>query len=136
MEIFQNSIAGFPAFITYFGISLVLLVLFLSIYVRVTPYHEIPLIREGNVAAAISLAGTTIGFAIPLAHAISQSVSIPDMVVWGLIALIVQLLAYVVVRLLIPSIATDIPAGKTSVGVFLGALSLTTGLLNAACMTY
>lgn len=136
MDILQHYASGFPAFITYFALSLVLLALFTFTYIRITPYHEIELIRAGNVAAALSLSGSMLGFTIPLAHAIAQSVSIPDMLIWGVIALLVQLLVYVVVRLLIPSIATDIPAGKTAQGAFLGALSLATGILNAACMTY
>lgn len=136
MEIFQQSISGFPAFITYFLISLALLAVFLFIYLHVTPYREIQLIREGNVAAALSLSGTMLGFTIPLAHAVAQSVSIPDMLVWGVIALIVQLLVYLVARTLIPALSADIPAGKAAQGAFLGILSLSTGILNAACMTY
>jgi putative membrane protein len=40
------------------------------------------------------------------------------------------------VKLLIPSITEDIPAGKGAQGFFLGSLSLGVGLLNAACMSY
>ena len=136
MDILQQSISGFPAFIIYLGSTLALLAVFLFLYIRITPYREIQLIREGNVAAAISLSGATIGFTIPLAKAIAQSGSLLDMLMWGGIALVVQLLAYAVVRLLIPGITKDIPDGKIAQGTFLGMLSLTTGLLNAACMTY
>jgi putative membrane protein len=59
-----------------------------------------------------------------------------DMAIWGLIAMLVQIAAFVVGRLLIPSISEDIPANKTSVGFFLGSLSLGVGLLNAASMSY
>ena len=136
MEMFHQSISGLPAFLTYFLISIALLAIFVFIYIRITPYHEIQLIREGNVAAALSLSGSMAGFTIPLAHAIAQSVSIPDMLVWGLIALVVQLLVYVVARMLIPGLSSDIPAGKAAQGAFLGILSICTGILNAACMTY
>jgi len=136
MDLFQQSISGFPAFITYFLVSIGLLVIFLFVYIRVTPYKEIQLIREGNVAAALSVAGAMLGFTIPLAHAVAQSVSIPDMLIWGVIALLVQILVYLVVRVLLPGLATGIPAGNAAQGAFLGALSLSTGVLNAACMTY
>lgn len=136
MQLIQEYASGFPAFIIYFVIGLLLLGLFVAIYIRITPYHEIQLIREGNVAAALGLSGSMLGFTIPLAHAIAQSVSIPDMLIWGGIALAMQILVYVFVRLMIPSIAVDIPAGKSAQGAFLGALSLATGILNAACMTY
>ena len=46
-----QSIAGFPTFLLYFALALALLALFVAIYVRVTPYREIRLIREGNIAA-------------------------------------------------------------------------------------
>lgn len=135
MAILQQSITGFPAFIIYLVTTLALLAVFLFIYIRITPYHEIELIRAGNIAAAISLSGAMIGFTIPLAKATAQSGSLPDMLMWGGIALIVQLLAYAIVRLLIPGIAKDIPEGKIAQGTFLGMLSLATGILNAACMT-
>jgi putative membrane protein len=40
------------------------------------------------------------------------------------------------VKLLIPTLAVDIPNNKGSTGFFLGSLSLGVGLLNAACMSY
>ena len=52
-------------------LALALLAIFAAIYVRVTPYNEIALIREGNMAASISLSGALIGFVLPLASAIS-----------------------------------------------------------------
>jgi putative membrane protein len=136
MDILRQSITGFPAFLVYLASTLALLAVFLFIYARVTPYREFQLIREGNIAAAISLSGTMIGFTIPLAKAVAQSGSLLDMLMWGGIALVVQLSAYVVARMLIPEIARDIPAGKIAQGTFLGMLSLTTGILNSACMTY
>jgi putative membrane protein len=46
-----------PAFLAYFAVAMGLLVLFLLVYLNVTPYHEVALIRAGNAAAAVSLAG-------------------------------------------------------------------------------
>ena len=136
MEIIQVSIGGLPAFLIYLVTSLALLALFLLIYIWVTPYRELMLIREGNLAAAASLSGTIIGFVIPLAHAIAQSVNLADMALWGVIALVVQLLVFFAMTRLVPELARDIPAGKLAPGILLGALSLGTGILNAACMTY
>lgn len=134
MDIIAQSIIGFPPFIITLAAAFVLLALFLFIYIRITPYREIQLIREGNAAAAVSLSGATMGFAIPLAQSAAQSGNIYDMLMWSGIAMVVQLLVYVAVRLMIPDIARDIPAGKVAQGTFLGVLSLATGLLNAACM--
>jgi len=131
-----DSFAGFDDFLVYLAVALVLLTLFVAIYIRVTPYREIALIREGNMAASFSLSGSLLGFIVPLAAAVQHSVSLVDMAIWGLIAMIVQIAAFVVVKLLIPSITQDIPANKGAAGFFLGSLSLGVGLLNAACMSY
>jgi|MudIll2142460700_1097286.scaffolds.fasta_scaffold2229965_1 putative membrane protein len=131
-----QSLAGLPSFLFYFATAIGLLLLFLLAYIFITPYREIALIRAGNAAAAASLSGAMLGFVLPLASAIAHSVSLPDMAVWGLIAMIIQLLVYLAARLLMPDLVRDIPAGKIATGVFLGALSVAIGILNAACMTY
>lgn len=131
-----QSLAGLPSFLFYFATAIGLLLLFLLAYIFITPYREIALIRAGNAAAAASLSGALLGFVLPLASAIAHSVSLPDMAVWGLIAMIIQLLVYLAARLLMPDLVRDIPAGKIATGVFLGALSVAIGILNAACMTY
>lgn len=136
MDILQQSFSGFPAFITHLLAAFVLLALFLTIYSAITPYREIQLIREGNIAAAISLSGAMIGFAIPLAKAVAQSANLLDMLMWAGIALVIQLLVYAVARMVFPGIAKAIPEGHLAQGAFLGMLSLVSGLLNSACMTY
>ena len=131
-----DSFAGFDDFLVYLAVSLVLLALFIAIYIRVTPYREMALIREGNMAASFSLSGALLGFIVPLASAVTHSVNLVDMVIWGVIAMLVQIAAFVAVKLLIPSITRDIPEGKGAQGFFLGSISLGVGLLNAACMSF
>jgi putative membrane protein len=132
----MESFGGFDDFLLYLAISGVLLAVFVTIYVKITPYREIALIRDNNMAAAFSLSGALIGMVIPLANAVEYSVSPVDMAIWGFIALAIQLLVFVIARIALPNIAMDIPAGKTAPGFFLGAISIAGGLLNAACMTY
>jgi putative membrane protein len=134
-EVF-DSFAGFDDFLVYLAVSLAYLAVFVAIYIRVTPYREFALIREGNIAASFSLSGSVLGFIVPLASAVQHSVGLVDMAIWGFIAMIVQIAAFIVVKLLIPSITQDIPANKGGHGFFLGSLSLGVGLLNAACMSY
>ena len=131
-----ESFGGFDDFLLYLAISGVLLSVFVAIYVRITPYREIELIRDNNMAAAFSLSGAIIGMVIPLANAVEYSVNPIDMAIWGFLALAIQLLVFVIARIALPTIVVDIPAGKTAPGFFLGAMSIAAGLLNAACMTY
>jgi putative membrane protein len=104
--------------------------------VRVTPYKEITLIRNGNSAAAASLGGAIIGFVLPVASSIENSVSLGDMLLWAVVSLVVQLVAFLIARALIPAISKNVADGQLASGVFLGAVAIALGLLNAACMTY
>jgi putative membrane protein len=131
----MNSIANLPYFLTYFGASLVLLALFLAIYTRLTPAHEWTLIREGNVAAALSLAGATLGFCLPLASAIIHSDGLLDMAVWALVSLVLQLLCFAAMRLLRPDVSGGIARGDMAEATVLAAGSVALGILNAACLS-
>ena len=125
-----------PAFLSYFAVAVALIAVFLLVYVNVTPYDEIALIRQGNTAAAISLGGAMLGFAMPVANVIAHSDTLADLAAWSAIAGVIQILAYLVARFALPQLTADIPAGKVAPASFLAALSLTIGLTNAACMTY
>jgi putative membrane protein len=84
----------------------------------------------------VSLSGAVLGFAMPIANVIAHSDTLLDLAVWGAIAGIVQLLAWGVARVALPTLKEDIAANRVAPAVFVAALSLTVGLLNAACMTY
>jgi putative membrane protein len=125
-----------PSFLAYFGTALALTAMFLFLYIQVTPIAEWSEIRNGNAAAAVSLSGALLGFVLALNSVISHSGGLLDMVVWGAIALVVQLATFFAVRLLKPDLVQRIGDRSMSHGVFLGAISVAVGLLNAACMTY
>jgi len=129
-------LATLPNFFAYLGTAIVLLVAFVAIYLYVTPYDEVALIRGNNTAAAISLSGALFGFALPIANVIAHSDTLLDLAVWGVVAGIVQLLAWGVARVALPTLQEDIAAGRAAPATFVAALSITVGLLNAACMTY
>ena len=69
MNEFIASISGLGYFVAYFATALALVAVFLTVYTWVTPHGEIALIRQGNVAAALSLSGALLGFIVPLAGA-------------------------------------------------------------------
>lgn len=127
--------AVLPHFLAYFGAALLLAAAFLVLYIQLTPHRELALIRAGNNAAALQLTGTFLGFALPVAVVIGNSVSIPDMMLWGAVALFVQLLVFLVIaRLLFRGISSRIEEGCTSSGIFVGGMGLGIGVLQAACM--
>ena len=108
---------------------------YVIVYTWVTPRSEIRLVRDGNQAAALAFVGSLVGFCLPLASAIADSVALVDCVIWGLIALVIQVAIFFVVRLPIPGISKRIEKGDSASGLWLGATSLAGGLLNAAAMT-
>jgi putative membrane protein len=130
-----NYSAAIVAHLSYFGIAIVATVLFVAIYVTVTPHREFRLIREGNSAAAISLGGALLGYTIPLAKAVSQSEGVSDMLLWSGVALVAQLVAYGAPRLILPALSSDVHEGKVASGIFLAAMAVSVGMLNAAAMT-
>jgi putative membrane protein len=123
-------------FLIYLGLALALLAVFVWVYDRITPYRELELIRNGNTAAAIAYAGAIIGLALPLASAVAHSVNPVDMVIWGVLALAVQVLVYFLVRRLVPQLNDSISENKAAPAVLLAAISVAVGILNAACLTY
>lgn len=136
MDAISQSLAGLPSFLLYFVLGLALITAFVAVYVRVTPYNEIALIREGNAAAAVSLSGALLGFVLPLASAIAHSIGPVDMIVWASIAFVVQIAVYFAVARVVPRFAEAIRAGRVSAATLLAAMSVAVGVLNAASMTY
>ena len=131
-----QSLAALPAFAAYFASALALLAASLAVYAWVTPYDEIKLIREGNVAAAVSFGGSTLGLALPLASVVAHAVSLPDMVAWAVVALVAQLVVYFAVSRLVPRFAESIRQARVAAAAMLASLAVAVGILNAACMTY
>ena len=131
---FDQVIGSLPAFATFFLTAVALVTVFLTLYVFVTPYSELALIRAGNEAAAISLGGALIGFALPIAVAVAVSHNLYTMIGWGVIACVVQLLTFTLARLALPGINQNISLGRTASGIFLASLSIGVGILNAGCI--
>ena len=136
MDFVKFSLSGFEDFLIYAGLSIVFIYLFMITYLWLTPYNELKLIKDGNVAAALGLSGSVLGFTFPLAAAIFQASHPWDMMIWAVIAAAVQLLVYVAVRFTLLNVVRRIPDGQVATGIVLAAISMSAGILNAASMTY
>lgn len=113
---------AFLAFLQYFVAALVLLAAFLAVYVRVTPYNEFELIPQDNAAAAISL---------PMAAAIYFTHDLLEMLKWAVITGVAQIAVFAVLRRFAPAIEQ----GHTAPAIFMCAMSVATGVLNAVCIS-
>ncbi len=127
--------AALPLYLAFIGTAVGLLVVGLAIYLMITPYHEIRLIRQGNKAAAYSFGGTAIGMAIMLYSTATGSFNVLELAAWGGVGLVGQILVFLVVSLLIPGLKQGIEEDKTSQGILLGALSIAMGILNAGALS-
>ena len=131
-----QSLAGLPAFLVYFCTALVAVAAYLFVYTRVTPHDEFLLIRDNNPAAAIALGLSLVGFALPLVSAIAHSANVWDCLIWGMIALIVQIVVFFIVKIPVPNLSQRIASGELAAAIWLGLASLAAGALNAASMIY
>ncbi|MCZ6765867.1 MAG: DUF350 domain-containing protein [bacterium] len=122
-------------FLIFFVVASALALFFVFVYTRVTRHNELALIKENSTAAAVAFSGSLIGFALPLAIIKFYSVNVIELVLWGVIALIVQVLVYLLIRLPMPRISERIQKDEVAAGIWLGTCSLVAGILNAASMT-
>jgi putative membrane protein len=129
-----QSLAGLPAFLVYFCTAIIAVTAYLLVYTRVTPHNEFQLIRANDPAAAVALGLSLLGFTLPLVSAIAHSVNVVDCLVWALIALVVQVIVYYLVKIPVPNLSERIAAGELAPAIWLGLASLSAGALNAACM--
>ena len=131
-----QSLAGLPAFLVYFCTAIIAVIAYLFVYTRVTPHNEFELIRANEPAAAIALGLSLLGFTLPVVSAIAHSANVVDCLVWSLVALIVQIVVYYVIKIPVPNLSAKIAAGEMAPAIWLGLSSLAAGALNAASMIY
>jgi putative membrane protein len=131
----MQSLEGLPAFVAYFCLTVALVIVFLLIYTRLTPMNEFELIRKNVPGAAIALGLSLLGFALPVASAVAHTADLVDCAIWGVVALVVQIITFYAVRIPVPDLSGRIAAGDLAPAIWLGLASLTAGLLSAASMT-
>ncbi|WP_414471117.1 DUF350 domain-containing protein [Microvirga sp. M2] len=131
-----STLAGLFDFLVFFLIAVALVVLYLGVYTLATMHNEFALIRQNVISASTALGFSLVGFALPLGSAIVHAQGIVDLMVWGLVALAVQIVVYWLVRILMPNLSQRIAGGEMAAALFLGASSLSAGIINAASMTF
>lgn len=129
------SLAQFIAYLSYVGASIAMIAAFIFIYIHITPIKEMRLIREGCVAAALSFGGAVLGFCLTLASSIANTNTLPNFLIWGLCAAVIQLLVFIVVSNLIPNARAELEDNNIAIGCLFCTLSLAIGIVNAACLT-
>jgi len=130
----QAFATGFPITLLHAGMTILFLVIGAGVYILLTPQKEITLIREGNVAAAVSLGGMLVGLAIPLAVSLSASTSAVEIGLWGAATIVVQLLVFRLTDLVLHGLPKRIQDGEMAAATLLVGVKLATAIILAAAM--
>ena len=125
---------GLPMLIVQVVACAILLAIGVAIYMRLTPFHEREMVASGNSAAGTMLAGAILALAIPLAAMLATSASLFDIIVWGVVALVLQLLTLLIVSHAMRNFRAMIEAGNVAAAITLAGAQIAVALLNAAAM--
>ena len=112
-----------------------LLVVFFLVYTWATPFDEMTLIRQGNVAAALTLGGAMIGFSMTVASGLVHTDALSSFVGWSAAAAAVQLLTYVLVTRLLHMSKQQIEGNNVAFGVLLASISISVGAVSAGALS-
>ena len=133
--VLESLTAGFPVLLLHFLVTVTMLAVGVVIYLWMTPYPELELIRNGNIAAAISLGAAILSLAIPLAFSMSVSVNVIDIIAWGLVTLAVLLIVYRVIDFLMKDLPKRIEDGEMGPALLLASVKLGVAAITAAAVS-
>jgi putative membrane protein len=131
----EEFIGKFGEFFNFFIVAVLLTLIFTLVYWKVTSHNEFKLIKEKSIAAAVAFSGALIGFALPLVSVMLNSTNVIEMAQWAVVAMVIQIFVYFLVRMPMPKISERIENNEVAAGIWLGVASLVGGMLNAASMT-
>lgn len=124
--------SGLPDFLLYTGVAGLLLIAAAAIYVKLTPWRELALVKDQNGAAGLALAGAIVGLAIPISACLAMSVSIWGLLIWGIVALLLQLIAYRITDMLLRDLPRRIEQDQAGPAIVLIGAKLASSMLLAA----
>ncbi len=123
---------GFPDFVLMTGTAGILLLIASTVYVLLTPWKELALVRGGNGSAGLALAGAIFGLAIPIASCLASSLNYLDLLVWGIVSLLLQLLAYRLTDIILKDIPARIQNDEAGAAIVLISTKLSVAVILAA----
>ena len=134
MEYISALVTGLPFLISHLFITLCLLFIGINSYIFLTPLKELKLIKDGNLSASISFSGALLGIGIPLAISLSVSNSILEIIIWGLTAILLQLLCYKVTDTFLKDLSKRIEEDQIATSILLFSIKISVSLINSAAI--
>ncbi len=112
-----------------------LLLVFFRVYSWATPFDEMTLIRQGNVAAALTLGGAMIGFSMTVASGLVHTDALLSFLGWSAAAAAIQLLTYILVTRLLHMSKQQIEGNNVAFGLLLASISISVGAVSAGALS-
>ncbi len=134
-NVVESYLNGLPYVLSHFVIAILILILGVFIHVRITPIDEASLIKNGNIAASISMLGAFLALAIPLSASLKVSMSLPSIIIWGLTAIIIQLICDRLAKIFVGDVYEKINKGEIATSIYLVGIKLSVALLNGAVIS-
>ena len=128
-------LAGLPYLLSHFVIAIVILIVGVVIQVKITPIDESKLIKSGNIAASISLAGTFLALSMPLAASLTVSMTLVSIVIWGFTAVVIQLVCDRLATIYVSDVYEKIENGEIAPAIYLIGLKLSVAAINSAVIS-
>ena len=128
-------VAGFPDFILQLAAAIVLFIVSLTVYVLMTPHKELALIRAGNPSASLAFGGVVVGLAIPLGSCLEHSFGVIDLTIWGIVTLLLQLLAFRFADIFLRGLPRRIAEGDVAAAIFLMSIKIGLALIIAGAVS-
>ncbi|MEY4786072.1 MAG: hypothetical protein RIR41_4007 [Pseudomonadota bacterium] len=130
----QTFVKGFPDFLLHGGVTLALLMAGCFVHVALTPMKEMQLIRAGNVSAGISVGAVIVGLAVPMSACLATATSVYDILIWGVVAILLQLLAFRAADLLLRDLPKRIERDEVGAALVLAGVKIAAAMIMAAAL--
>ncbi len=130
----QSFVKGFPEFMLHGGVTLALLITGCVVHVLLTPMKELKLIREGNISAGISLSAVIVGLAVPMSACLVTALSVYDILIWGVVAILLQLLAFRAADLILRDLPRRIERDEIGAALVLAGVKIAAAIVMASAL--
>lgn len=130
----QSFVKGFPEFMLHGGVTLALLITGCVVHVLLTPMKELKLIREGNLSAGISLSAVIVGLAVPMSACLVTALSVYDILIWGVVAILLQLLAFRTADLILRDLPRRIERDEIGAALVLAGVKIAAAIVMASAL--
>jgi putative membrane protein len=127
-------VSAFPFYLLEAGATLGLFIAGLIIYVLLTPHKELTLIRDGNASAALAFGGVVVGLAIPLGACLAHMNGVIEVLVWGTVTLLIQLIIFRFTDIFLRGLPRRISENDVAAAIFLMAVKIGVAIILAGAL--